>query len=332
MREIPIVTLRRKAGAAALALLLAACGQEAAEAPNKEALPEGIAVPIGGEGRPRTLADATSGSSNVALWQVSDEDTLVYLLGTVHLMQRGTSWQNDAIKAAFNQADAAYLEADVFSREAQRAMGVVVTQSAENPPGTTLSSFFTKKEREKLDAAVSALGMNLSDMELYRPWFATMQLSVLALVEAGGDPAAGADVVISREMMLRDTEIRYFETAAQQIKMLASGDDEKDAAYLYASLEDLAMGEVYFSDLIGAWYDGDVERLDFLVNGSLADYPELRQRLLIERNQDWAIQIDRLLTDEPGTYLVAVGVGHLVGEGSVQDQLEARGYAPERVN
>ncbi|MEM9838263.1 MAG: TraB/GumN family protein [Pseudomonadota bacterium] len=323
---------RHLIGAAAMTLIIAACGQKDADVAEQEVLPEGIAVPVGGEGRPRTLEEATSGTSQVAMWQVGDEDTLVYLLGTVHLMKQGTSWETDAIRAALNQADAAYLEADVFSREAQRAMGVVVTQTAENPPGQTLSSFFEKKQKEKLEETVTGLGMNLTDIELYRPWFANMQMSVFALVEAGGDPAAGADVFISRQMMLRDTPIRYLETAAGQIKMLSSGDDVKDAGYLYDSLDDMAMGEVYFSDLIGAWFDGDIDRIDYLVNGSLAEYPELRQRILIDRNQDWAQQIDRLMTDEPGTYLVAVGVGHLVGEGSVQDQLEGRGYETERVN
>ncbi|MEM1379912.1 MAG: TraB/GumN family protein [Pseudomonadota bacterium] len=318
--------------AAALSLIVVGCGEQTAQDEQPPALPEGVSVPIGGPGRPTNLTDATSGESNVALWQVSDEDTVVYLLGTVHLMKTGTSWETDAIRAAFNQSEATYLEADVWSKDAQRAMGVVVTQNAENAPGNTLSGFFDKKQRAKLDETVTALGMTLSDIELYRPWFATMQLSVLALVEAGGDPAAGADIYISREMMLRDTPLRYLETAAQQIKMLSSGDDTRDAEYLYASLEDLSKGEIYFADLVGAWYDGDVERLDFLVNGAMADFPELRQRLLVDRNLDWAQQIDRLMTDEPGTYLVAVGVGHLVGEGSVQDQLASRGYEPKRID
>ena len=35
--------------------------------------------------------------------------------------------------------------------------------------------------------------------------------------------------------------------------------------------------------------------------------------------------------DEPGTVFIAVGAGHLAGDGSVQDQLAERGFTVERV-
>jgi len=314
----------------ALALAIVGCAEKEAKDDAKP-LPPGM-VPIGGEGRPKTLEEATAGESEVALWQVSDEDTLVYLLGTVHLMNAGTDWQTAEIRAAFNQSDATYLEADVWSREAQRAMGVVVSQNAEAPAGQTISSYFDKKQLETITASLAKLDLDLPTIDSYRPWFATLQTSVLAIVDAGGDPTAGADVVISREMMLRDTPIRYLESAAQQILILASGDDAEDAQYFYETMKNAENTEAYFSDLIGAWYDGDVERLDFLVNESLRNHEGMRQRLLVDRNRDWAQQIDRLLTDETGTYVIAVGVGHLVGKESVQAQLAARGYESGRLN
>ena len=87
-------------GLGALALLIASCGDGDVAAPVEETLPKGITIPVGGEGRPQTLADATTGESRVAIWQVSDEDTHVYLLGTVHLMRPGPSWETDRIRAA----------------------------------------------------------------------------------------------------------------------------------------------------------------------------------------------------------------------------------------
>lgn len=325
------MTVTRRSLAALCTVVLWGCGgsdvDDAAPPPAAEDGPAAVAGPS----RPQTLAEAVDGPSRVPLWQVSDEDTLVYLLGTVHLMQPGTSWKTDAIRAAMTQAEATYLEADVFSKDAQRAMGIVVTRTAENPGGTTLSSFYTRQEQETIREAMSAIGLSLSDMDAYRPWFAAMQLGVLALVEAGGDPTAGVDISVARAMQLRDVPLRYLETAAQQISLLSAGDDEKDAQYLLDLVSDLGKGEAYYADLIGAWYEGDTERLDFLVNGRMQDYPDLHRRLVIERNMDWAQQIDRLMTDEPGTFLVAVGAGHLVGEHAVQEQLAARGYAPQRV-
>lgn len=315
----------------AVSLAMVGCSEQKPEVKNEQPLPAGV-VPVGGEGRPKTLQEATTGQSNVALWQVTDEDTLVYLLGTVHLMDGKAKWQTADIRAAFNQADATYLEADVWSKDAQRAMGVVVSQNAEAPAGQTISSYFDKKQLETISDALTSIDLDLPTVDSYRPWFANLQAGVLAIVQAGGDPTAGADVVISREMMLRDTPIRYLESAAQQILILASGDDAEDAKHFYDTMKELHKAEAYFSDLIASWYEGDTDRLDFIINSSMKKYPDLRQRLLIDRNRDWAQQIDRLMTDEEGTFVVAVGVGHLVGEGSVQDQLADRGYESGRLN
>ncbi|MEM9810781.1 MAG: TraB/GumN family protein [Pseudomonadota bacterium] len=315
----------------AAALALAACGsEEPTQGSEKQAIANDV-VPIGGPGRPQTLAEATQGQSQVAMWKVGDEDTTVYLVGTVHLMQPGVRWQTPQIMAAFDIADAVYLEADVLSREAQRAMGVVVKQTAPNPDSFKLSTYYDATQKTRINAVLEGISMNLGQLDEYRPWFAAMQVSVLAMIEAGGDPAYGAEIVISREMIEQGTELRYLETAAQQIGILAQGDDTRDAAHFLDLLDTLEEGEAYFSDLMAAWYQGDEERMEFLVNGAMKSYPQMRQRLLTDRNLDWSQQLDRLMTDEPGTFVVAVGAGHLVGEHSVQSKLSDRGYDSERL-
>jgi uncharacterized protein len=52
--------------------------------------------------------------------------------------------------------------------------------------------------------------------------------------------------------------------------------------------------------------------------------------LLVRRNKAWAQWI-RARLDQPGTAFIAVGAGHLGGEGSVQDQLKALGVESARV-
>ncbi len=56
----------------------------------------------------------------------------------------------------------------------------------------------------------------------------------------------------------------------------------------------------------------------------------LYQALLVERNQNWADQIETRL-DGAGTSFIAVGVLHLTGEDSVQRLLAARGVTVERL-
>ena len=58
--------------------------------------------------------------------------------------------------------------------------------------------------------------------------------------------------------------------------------------------------------------------------------PDLADVLLRQRNARWAGWVKARL-GQPGTVLVAVGAGHLAGEGSVQSLLKAKGVKVERV-
>jgi len=49
---------------------------------------------------------------------------------------------------------------------------------------------------------------------------------------------------------------------------------------------------------------------------------------LKSRNEIWVGKIEAML-EEPGTRLIAVGAGHLAGEDSVIEMLEAKGYEVE---
>lgn len=83
-----------------------------------------------------------------------------------------------------------------------------------------------------------------------------------------------------------------------------------------------------------AWANGDTTGLEGFIaewktdpDGAYASIPY--ETLVLNRNKDWAQQIDDML-DRSGVHFIAVGGGHLVGPDSVQQQLKARGVTAER--
>ncbi|MEO1657986.1 MAG: TraB/GumN family protein [Pseudomonadota bacterium] len=320
---------------------LAACGGKgedgkkgdgkSADAHAEEDAPKPKPKRIGGNDRPKTIAEATEGPSRVALWLVEDEDTKVYILGTIHLMSSKVEWTNPQIDRAFAEADAVYLEADFFGKKAQRAMGVVVTQNAEYPDSGRMSSDLEKEAKEEIKYALKNINLDFSDFDGYRPWFATIQTMSYAVVESGGDPTFAADVVIASDMAARGTPLRYLETALHHINIRAAVPDDLYKPYYFELIKDLKYGEAYFADLMGAWYKGDMTRLNHVINGVMDHHPELKELVLTRSNVEWSRQLDRLLTDETGTYVVAVSADHVVGEYSIQNQLGRRGYEVERM-
>ena len=73
------------------------------------------------------------------------------------------------------------------------------------------------------------------------------------------------------------------------------------------------------------WQKGQVAKLHALLFKSFEDYPEIEDRLLLQRNKDWVAKIEAMLGG-PETVLVVVGAGHLIGSGSVVDILRQKGY------
>ena len=75
-----------------------------------------------------------------------------------------------------------------------------------------------------------------------------------------------------------------------------------------------------------AWANGDGAAVEDLVLGPLMERaPDVYDRIIVARNEDWVDQIDQFMRGE-GKILIAVGAGHLVGPDSIPAMLRAIGY------
>ena len=304
----------RLATTTALVLVFAACATEAEPEPLPPYEP------------PATLAEATEGPSEVAMYVTGDDDTTVYLIGTVHILRPDVAWKTEAFERAFAEADALYVEADT-SDDTMAALQPVVMELGMNPPGTTLSSYLAEEDRAKLAAVLTGLGLPMENVEPMRPWLAATMIGAVGIQSLGGDPAAGVEAIIEADAEAAGLPVRTLETAREQLEMIASPPDQAWADALAADLDEYEDFEGYFAHLVGAWYDGRMDEVGALMNDGLSADPSLAEALLYQRNADWADQLGELIETEPGVFLVAVGAGHLAGERSVQDYLEEAGYS-----
>ena len=100
--------------------------------------------------------------------------------------------------------------------------------------------------------------------------------------------------------------------------------------FLRRSLLEMDQLEKSVDDMVDAWNRGDVERGEKLFLESMRGYPELKTKLLDERNRSWIPQIDQFLKQDEDI-LVVVGAAHLVGKEGVIELLNARGYKLEQM-
>ncbi|MDP1554902.1 MAG: TraB/GumN family protein, partial [Hyphomonas sp.] len=271
-------------------------------------------------------AKASRGAGQPAMWTLKDEDTTLHILGTVHLLRPDLDWRTDEIDAAIRSADTVVFEADTTSEQAGRELMKFFTSQGMFTDGTQLTSLLTPEETEQLKEALTQLNLPVEAIQPMRPWYAALNLSVMQMTGEGFDPAAGVEMKIEAEAKAHGATFVYLETVDQQLGEFAALDNCAQIDFLLMSAESLKQGTEVLDLLVSEWADGDAAGLGALMSspeafGSEAAYAAL----LTNRNARWAPLIADML-DEPGTRLIAVGAGHLVGEDSVIAMLRAEGY------
>lgn len=264
-----------------------------------------------------------------ALWVARSPTATVYLFGTIHVLPADATWRYPALDEALAASGKLYVEEDDDDPASMQALVLEYGMDSEHP----LSAKLDAADRARLDAAAQAAGVpgGGAALDVMRPWLAALTIAVAPIVKAGYDPASGADKQLERQFRSAGKPLGAFETAGQQIRLLANLSPTLQMDLLHSALDDYAKGPAQVRALVTAWQAGDVAGIAATVNGDMrAHFPALYSTLLVQRNVDFAHRIAQLL-QRPGTWFVAVGAGHLAGADGVQAQLQELGIATRRV-
>lgn len=261
-----------------------------------------------------------------AMWVVRDQDSTMYLFGTVHVLKPETKWRTPAIDAAFKEATEVWLEIDVLAAQNPAALQPFMALMID--PVTPLSKRIPEALHARVAAKAQELGMAPTQLEPLRTWLVGVTLAVGSMVKQGFDPNSGVDKVIATSLDGRG--LRTLETLEQQFGFMSGLPEATQVALIEDTLQHLATPD-YIDRLIGSWAAGDVGTLDALYLADMRTrFPEAYAVFLTKRNAAWAETLAKELAGA-GTDFVAVGALHLVGPDSVPAMLKARGFTVEQV-
>jgi uncharacterized protein len=270
------------------------------------------------------LAFATPALAKPPVWVVKDRDSEMLIFGSVHLLPSGLDWRPAALTAALRRADDLWFELPADSANTDAARLAATLGSL--PPEQSLFRMLGAAEGPRLSRVARALQVDPLALDRMEPWLAEVALVGGAYRLSGATAEEGVEAVVQRLAPPRTSRVAL-ETAAQQIGILDATPFPEQIASLNHTAKELEADPDGYLDLVRAWLAGDVgalrrEALDPLRAAS----PALFDRLVIERNARWAATLDARLKGR-GRTVVVVGVGHLIGPGSVPDQLRALGYS-----
>lgn len=262
-----------------------------------------------------------------ALWKVADEDTTIYLFGTVHALPEGTDWFSGPVETALAGADEVVTEIPAAASQDPAAQQMVM-EKAMLPQGKTLRDLLVDSDRASYEAALGTLGLPPAAFDPFEPWFAAMNLGVLPLMKDGYSAESGVEAMIEK-LAPAGAKRAGLETLAEQIDLFDTLPEESQIAFLMVTADNIDQIGPLMKLMIADWLEGDADGLADLMNQGLTD-PVLANALLYARNERWAEWIDTRL-DRPGTVFLAVGAGHLAGTRSVQDYLAEHGLTVTRL-
>ena len=279
-----------------------------------------------------------------AVWVIADEDTTIYMLGTIHALPRGFRWRSPLINEVIERSDVLVVETSDYAQTA-------------NPidANTKLLGRIERRQptSRRLSPAAAAHWRDLVGRS-YAPFESIDSMPVmLALLSLGtlGDgsgtstPAFGVETILEREFRARQRPIEVIEDAgAVTYSLLRLENDAiiEDLEERLIAWDGKSFGHFYDPDFVDrrgdayweaehAWARGEVSDDFSLGLGDGEIGRALDELLLNRRNTAWAIWLEDRL-ERPGTMLLAVGAGHFEGDVSVLAKLEERGIPYRRIN
>jgi uncharacterized protein YbaP (TraB family) len=284
------------------------------------------AIPAAAQTTPTEPPAVTVKDVDPALWVVKDEDTTVYLFGSVHLLKPGLGWFDDGVKAAFDSSDQLVLElVEPPAAEVQALFGKL----AMDQQGKTLRSKMTDADRAVYEAAMGKLGLPAAAFDPFEPWAAGITLSVLAMQKSGFDPNSGVEKQLTAAAKGSNKPIAGLETMEFQFGVFDTLPETEQITFLVETAKLIDEVASTTDKMVAMWASAETESLGQLMNEGLTSRT-LYDALLTKRNANWAKWISARMA-KPGVTFMAVGAGHLAGPTSVQNLLPAYGLNATRV-
>ncbi|MEL7454095.1 MAG: TraB/GumN family protein, partial [Pseudomonadota bacterium] len=152
-----------------------------------------------------------------AVWTLSDSDTEITIIGTVHVLPPETNWRSARIDAAFQAADTVCFELDAVGRALE-----ILSLSMKRgvlPPGEKLTDHLTEKEVQDMRALAGELGVPFDSLNVMQPWFAGLTVEQYLIARAGLEE--GVEFILHPEVLESGKTLCELESVEEQMTALS---------------------------------------------------------------------------------------------------------------
>ncbi|HEY2345854.1 MAG TPA: TraB/GumN family protein [Xanthomonadaceae bacterium] len=274
---------------------------------------------------------ASASAPTPLLWKATKGDTTVYLLGSLHILLPGDYPLSHDVEDAYHRAAQVVFELPPAEMNPVVVLGPTATYGMYQDPSQSLQDDIDPATWQRVLAYGEKNGFPQVALERMRPWLVTLTILGLELQKLSYDPNKGLDKHFMDEAAADHKAAKGFETAAQQIQVIAGTSKADQVRDLKEMLDDLADFHAKMGELHDTWRNGDAAGLYRQEMKEFAGQPEAERKLIDDRNRAWIPELERMAASEHGETLVIVGALHLLGPNGLVQLLKQDGYKVERV-
>jgi uncharacterized protein YbaP (TraB family) len=272
-------------------------------------------------------AQARPAATKSFLWKVQSGPGVLYLAGSVHALTADVYPLPAPYQRAFDASGTLVEEIDLGDG-AMLAAGPMLLAKGVYQDGRTFQQAVSKETAALVTARLNgAIPAEL--LSPMKPWMVTLMLTAMQVQQAGLDAALGLDKHFYDKAVTAKKNVSGLETAESQIDRFDKMSEPLQEEMLRSTLADLDVQSTELKTLVTAWQHGDITTIERALLGSLKQYPEAYNSLIVERNRNWMPQLDACLARTAPCFVI-VGAAHLVGPDGLLAMLRKKGYKVEQ--
>jgi uncharacterized protein YbaP (TraB family) len=258
------------------------------------------------------------------MWKVeAPNGASAYLLGSLHVLTQESYPLNSTINKAFTESKTLVEEIDLDEASDPMLMMAALSK-AMLTDGKTLDQLVAPDVFAELKRRAEKAGLPMAAVQRMKPWLAAITLMAPTLEGAGFKPELGIDRHFFDRAKDAGMKRQALETIAYQLDRFDQLSPKLQEDLLKSTMEELDTTVSSVKEMAQAWSFGNVAAIEKMTLSALQESPELYQRLLTERNNNWIPHVENCLTQNAGCFIV-VGAAHLVGKDGLPVLLAKKG-------
>lgn len=277
-------------------------------------------------------------NGNGLLWKIERKGaTPSFLFGTMHVTDPRVTSLTPAARSAFDAAGTVVIETTEVMDQKKMLAGLMQTPELTMfVDDRTLNSLLTAEDAGVLNKALEARGISLASVSKMKPWMLSAMLALpVCELARKADGAAVLDVKLARDALAAGKNLEGLETAAMQLKAMASLPMEFhmqgliDTAKLGDRIEDVieTMIILYQNENTGMFWP----LFRAAMPGEEAKesgYAAFEEAMVTTRNRKMVEKAAPIL--ERGGAFIAIGALHLPGQDGLVELIRREGYSVSR--